>query len=184
MRVFALPGLVFLAGCGSLQSTDPASPYYTYSTGWTVQLERPLTIPAAAATVRLQYGRIVPRNSVQEHDPFCIVELETVRDTAQTLHPGRFEVRRVTRRVDPVSAAALTPFVSTRLIDDDGDPTFLYFVTEFRLRDPVQPALRGMRCAWNQMAPGNRYLMRHLTVAEIRSALGGWMTLAPPGERP
>jgi hypothetical protein len=39
-----------------------------------------------------------------------------------------------------------------------------------------------MRCAWNQMAPGNRGLMRHLTLNEIHSALGDWMTLIPPQE--
>jgi hypothetical protein len=39
-----------------------------------------------------------------------------------------------------------------------------------------------MRCAWNQMAPSNRGLMRHLTLNEIHSALGDWMTLIPPQE--
>ena len=114
MRLVALLGLVVLGACVPLQSGDPASPYYAWSTGWSVRLERPLTIAAGEATVRLQYGRIVPRNSVQEHDPFCIVELETVGESAQTLHPGRFEVRRVTRSVDPVSAAVATPWVRTR----------------------------------------------------------------------
>jgi hypothetical protein len=33
------------------------------------------------------------------------------------------------------------------------------------------------------MAPGNRALMRHLTLDEIRSALGDWITLVPPAER-
>ena len=32
------------------------------------------------------------------------------------------------------------------------------------------------------MAPGNRALMRHLTLDEIRWALGDWMTLIPPKE--
>jgi hypothetical protein len=64
-----------------------------------------------------------------------------------------------------------------RHVDDEGDPSFLYFITEFRLRDPQQPNLRSLRCAWNQMAPGNRALMRHLTLDEIRSALGDWMQL-------
>ena len=32
------------------------------------------------------------------------------------------------------------------------------------------------------MAPGNRALMRHLTLDEIRSALGDWMILIPPKE--
>lgn len=182
MKTFALLGLLLLGGCAGLESPDPASPYYAYTSGWVVQLNRPLTIEPDAATVRLQYGRIVPRNSVQEHDPFCVVELETVRTEPQTLQPGRFEVWRVSRSVNPITVMAKSPLIRARYIEDDGDPSFLYFITEFRLRDPAQPALRGMRCAWNQMAPGNRALMRHLTLNEIRWALGDWMTLIPPKE--
>jgi hypothetical protein len=182
MKAIGLCLAVLLAGCAGLQSSDPASPYYAYTTGWVVELNRPLTIEPGTATVRLQYGRIVPRNSVQEQDPFCVVELDTVRAEPQTLQPGRFEVWRVTRSVNPITAAATSPLVKLGHGSDDGDPSFLYFITEFRLRDPNQPALRGMRCAWNQMAPGNRALMRHLTLDEIRWALGGWMTLIPPQE--
>lgn len=182
MKAFVLAAACLLAGCSGLESADPASPYYAYSSGWVAQLNRPLTIPPDAATVRLQYGRIVPRNSVQEQDPFCVVELETVRPEAQVLQPGRFEVWRVSRSVSPLIVAAV-PFVKAALADDD-EPTFLYYITAFRLRDAAQPTLRGMTCAWNQMAPGNRALMRHLTLAEIRGALGDWMSLIPPEEKP
>ncbi len=176
-----LAGLLLLGGCASLQSNDPASPYYAYTAGWRMQLHRALTIPAEAATVRLQYGRIVPRNSVQEQDPFCVVELDTVRDVPQTLAPGRFEVWQVTRNVSTIMAARPGGFVRVGLVDD-GSPTFLYYITAFRLRDPAQPALRGMTCAWNQMAPGNQARMRHLTLDEIRAALGDRATLIPPGD--
>lgn len=178
-----LIGLVLLGGCAGLQSNDPASPHYAYATGWAMTLHKPLTIPAESATVRLQYGGIVPRNSVQEHDPFCVVELDTVREVPQTLAPGRFEVWRVTRSVSPISAARRAPIGRVHFVDDDGEPSFLYFMTAFRLRDPAQPALRGMTCAWNQMAPGNRALMRHLTLDEIRAALGDWFSLVPTGDR-
>jgi hypothetical protein len=183
MKRIGIGLVLLLGGCAGLGSPDPASPYYAYSSGWAVQLNRPLTIPPDAATVRLQYGRIVPRNSVQEHDPFCVVELDTVRPGPQTLQPGRFEVWRVTRSVNPIAVARSSPYIRTGLVLDDGNPTFLYFITEFRLRDAAQPDLRGMTCAWNQMAPGNRGLMRHLTLGEIQSALGDWMTLISPKER-
>ena len=182
MKAIGLCLVVLLTGCAGLQSSDPASPYYAYTTGWVVELNRPLTIEPGAATVRLQYGRIVPRNSVQEQDPFCMVELDTVRDAPQVLQPGRFDVWRVTRSVNPITAGRKSPLIRAHRAEDDGDPSFLYFITEFRLRDPSQPALRGMRCAWNQMAPGNRALMRHLTLDEIRWALGEWIDLIPPKE--
>jgi hypothetical protein len=186
MKVFVLVGILFLGGCSYLESPNPDSPYYAYPPGWVMRLNRPLLIDPGAATVRLQYGRIVPRNSVQEQDPFCIVEVNIVSGEAQFLQPGRFEVLRVTRRVSAISAS-VSPIISPgyRKVGfggNDDSPTFLYFITEFRLRDPDQPNLRSMRCAWNQMAPGNRSLMRDLTLDEIRSALGDWITLVPPGE--
>ncbi|WP_296895024.1 hypothetical protein [Thiobacillus sp.] len=176
MIVFAL----LLAGCASLESPDPASSYYAYPPGWLAQLNQPLTIPPGSATVRLQYGQVVPRNGVQELDPYCVVELNTVRDTPQTLKPGRFQIWQVTRSVD-FYAAAKSPLMKARYVDDDGgDVTPLYYKTAFRLHDPAQPNLRGMTCAWKQMVPGNPPLMRHLRLSEIRAALGDWITLIPP----
>jgi hypothetical protein len=73
--------------------------------------------------------------------------------------------------------------IKARFAFDDGSPSFLYFITEFRLRAADQPDVRSLRCAWDQMAPGNRGLMRHLTLEEMRGALGGWVSLIPPVER-
>lgn len=179
MRASVLTVVLLLSGCAWLESPDPASPYYAYPPGWSVQLHRPLTIPPGAATVRLQYGRVVPRNGVQEQDPFCVVELNTVSDAPQVVQPGHFEVLRVTRSVSSIFAAAPSPFMKARFVNDDS-PTFLYYITEFRLRDAAQPNLRSMTCAWNQMAPGNYPMMRHLKLDEIQGALGSWMSLIPP----
>lgn len=178
MKTIWIGLVLLLGGCAELGLSDPASPH-VYSSGWTLQLDRPLTIEPGAATVRLQHGRIVPRNSVQEQDPFCVIELNTVGIGPQTVQPGRIEVRRVRRSVSHI-AAAPSPFVASAFAWDDGSPTFLYYITEFQLHSAAQPDLRSMTCAWNQMAPGNRGLMRHLTLDEIQSALGGWMQLLPP----
>ena len=175
--------LAAVGGCGSLNSPDPASPYYAYPPGWTVQLNQVLPIDPGAATVRLQYGRIVPRNGVQEQDPFCIMEVNTLNNQVQLLQPGRFEVVQVTRSISSITAAAKSPLIKARFAFDDGSPSFLYFITEFRLHDPARPDVRSLRCAWDQMAPGNRALMRHLTLDEMRGALGSWITLISPAER-
>ena len=182
MRVIGLLAALLLAALLLGGCAGPASPHDGYPGGWALRLERALEIPPGAATVRLQYGRLVPRNGVQEHDPFCVVELTTVRPAPQILQPGRFEVWRVTRSVSTIAAAA-SPFVKVGLMVDHSEPSFLYFKTEFRLRDAAQPDLRGMTCMWDQMAPGNRPLMRHLTLDDIRGAVGDWMTLIPPKER-
>jgi hypothetical protein len=181
MKIIAIGLAALLAGCAGLTSPDPASPYYAYPTGWVLQLERPLTIEPGAATVRLQYGRVVPRNGVQRQDPHCVVELNTVSDGPQILQPGRFEVLRVIRSTHDFFVEA-SPFVrAARYVGDDG-PLSLFFITEFRLRDPAQPALRSMTCAWDQLMPGYLGHMRHLGLDEIRSALGDWMRWIPPKE--
>jgi hypothetical protein len=180
MKAIGIGLVLLLGGCAGLESTDPASPYYAYSTGWSAQLNRPLTIPPGAATVRLQYGEIVPRNGVQEQDPFCVVELNTVSDAPQTLQPGRFEVLRVTRSVSTIFAQGASSSFMYTGARNDGELTMLYYITEFHLRDPAQPNLRSMTCAWDQIKPGNWPMMRHLTLDEIRRALGDWMTLNPP----
>ena len=131
--------------------------------------------------MRLQYGGIVPRNGVQEQDPYCVVELNTVSGKPQTLKPGRFEVWQVTRSVDTL-AAAPSPFIKASFSGDDTGVPPQYFKTEFRLRSALQPNIRSMTCAWNQMGPNNPLLMRPLTLGEIRGALGDWITLIPPRE--
>jgi len=182
-KVLVLIGILVLGGCTSLQSPNPDSPYYAYPAGWVVQLNRPLPIESGSATVRLQFGQIVPNNSVQDAYPFCIVEVNTVSGASpQILQPGRFEVLKVRRSISEISASA-APYVQPGFMKVGVDlPSFLYYITTFELRPPQNSDVRNMRCAWNQMAPGNRALMRDLTLDEMRQALGDWISLIPPKE--
>jgi hypothetical protein len=183
MKVFVLIGSLLMGGCTSLQSPNPDSPYYAYPPGWVVQLNRPLPIEPGSATVRLQFGQIVPYNAVQDAYPFCIVEVNTVSGASpQILQPGRFEVLKVNRSISEISAS-VAPYDQPGFMKVGNDlPSFLYFITTFQLRPPQNSDLRNMRCAWNQMAPGNRALMRDLTLDEMRQALGDWISLIPPRE--
>ena len=187
MNILVLLGILLLGGCSSLSSPNPDSPYYAYPPGWTVQFNRALPINPGSATVRLQYGQIVPRNGVQEQDPFCILEVNTVSNQAQWVQPGRFEILQVMRSVSEITAAGSLPInpglMKTGMGGGYDTPSFLYYITLFRLRADAQPDVRSLRCAWNQMAPGNRSLMRHLTLDEMHQALGDWITLMPPAER-
>jgi len=94
---------------------------------------------------------------------------------------------QVSRSVSGITAAAsplIHPgFMKTGFGGGHDDPSFLYFITLFRLHNAAQPDVRSLRCAWDQMAPGKRSLMRHLTLDEMRQALGDWITLLPPAGR-
>jgi hypothetical protein len=183
MKTLVIAGVLALGGCSGLSSPNPDSPYYAYPPGWVVQLNRPLPIEPGRATVRLQFGQIVPYNGVQDAYPFCIVEVNTVSGaSAQILQPERFEVLKVGHSVSEISASA-APYAQSGFMKVGADlPSFLYYITTFQLRSPQHSDIRDMRCAWNQMAPGNRALMRYLTLDEMRQALGDWISLIPPKE--
>lgn len=162
-----------LAACAHAPDTVSA-------TSGRLTLHQALTIPANAATARLQYGRVVAFNSVQEHDPFCIFEIDTVAPGEQKVRPGTFTITRVSRSVETFAGMPVFPFRPLRVALGDGDdgPSQIYFKTTFRLSAPDQP-VRALACMSNQYMPGNP-IMRHLTLAEIRQALGTWFSLEFP----
>jgi hypothetical protein len=168
----ALLSLAMLSGCAD---TPQAVPSFNYGR---LALNQALTIPPNAATVRLQYGRVVASNAVQEHDPFCVFEIDTVAAGEQTVRPGHFAITRIGRSIETI--AGLTTLRRVRAVfgDDSGGPSHLYYKTIFRLQDEAQP-VRALTCMSNQLAPGIA-IMRHLTPAEIRQALGGIITLEFP----
>jgi hypothetical protein len=168
MRLAILTALL-LAGCAS-------SPNMTAATDSArLLLLNALTIPPESATLRLQYGHPVARNAVQEYDPFCVFEINTVSDSPQIVHPDTFQITRIGYRVDTIAdAAAALPWPVTLRVAfaDDDRPSHIYYKTLFWLRSEAQPGVRLLTCMHNQNLPGVYPFMRHLTLAEIRAALG------------
>lgn len=141
-------------------------------------LKETLTIPPNAASVRLQYGRIVPTNAVQEQDPFCVFEIDTVSAGEQTVRPASFNITRVFQSIETIAGLPAYRTVRVALGDDSGGLSHLYYKTTYVLSDPGQGA-RSLVCMSNQYMPGIP-IMRHLTQAEIRQALGGLFMLEFP----
>ena len=165
LTVFSLLLLAGLYGC----STTPDATAYPVGR---LHLNDHLQIEPDAATARLQYGRIVARNAVQEQDPFCVFEIDTVRPETQVVQPGEFAITGISRSVETFASMPVLPRYAMRVsLGDDDSPTHIYYKTTFRLRDAQQP-VRALTCMSNQNAPGNANFMRHLTLAEIRGALG------------
>jgi hypothetical protein len=167
--------LLALAACSS-------APEAAHPTG-RLSLQAPITIPAGAATLRLQYGRVTAFNAVQEQDPFCVFELETVREQPQPVAPGSFDILSINRSVETFAGMPVLPFRTMRvgLGQDDGGPSQIYYKTAFRLASNPQQA-RALTCMSNQYMPGIA-IMRHLTLQEMRDALGGLFTLDLDGTR-
>jgi hypothetical protein len=173
MHALTLLSLILLAGLYGCSTTPDATAYPVGG----LHLHERLRIEPDAATARLQHGRVVARNAVQEQDPFCVFEIDTVRPETQVVQPGEFAITGISRSVETFAGMPVFPRYTMRVsLGDDDSPSHIYYKTTFRLRDAQQP-VRALTCMSNQNAPGNANFMRHLTLAEIRGALGSRFTL-------
>lgn len=172
--------VVLLWSCDTPRNYGADSPYYRFPDGTRLVLNQALEIPANWATARLQYGRLVAFGSVQEQDPYCVFEINTVRQAPQRVEPDTFNVIRVERQI--TSIAAVSPslfFLIGNAYADTDRPSQMFYKTIFKLRSERQPGVLQMACQSDQYAAGVS-IPQHLTVPEIRQALGSMFTLELP----
>lgn len=173
LLALALP--LLLSACAQPGRVDGAMPH----AGWTLTLNRPLAIGPGEASARLQYGRVVPRNGVQETDPYCILDIDTVSDQAREVAPERLTVTAIRLREESFGGMPVFPWHAMgRGLGRDHGPSQIYFITQFTLRSAQQTGIRQLACQSDQGAAGVG-IPRHLTGAEIRQALGEYFTLSP-----
>ncbi len=161
---------LFASGCASV--TDKQG---DWSGDQSLVLNVPVTIPAGAATLRIQFGRPTAFNAVQEPYPFCVFELNTVSPTPQVVQPGRYRIIRISRSVEIFAGMPVLRVIPVAFGHDDV-PSQIYYKTRFQLDDPRHRA-RALTCMSDQNAPGNAIFMRHLSLREIDDALGTVFTL-------
>lgn len=169
----ALFSLLLLAGC---QSPAPHADD-VFPGGTRIRLERPLTIPADSATVRLQFGHVVASNAVQETEPYCIFEVNDVGTTPNTVAAGEFQVVAVERRVQDFSGMPMSPYMNPLAGWGRDSPSQMYFITRFQLHSAQQPGVRSLSCQSNQINIGSRHF---LGLGEMRQAVGSYFSWQLP----
>ena len=175
-KILIFFGALWLWGCDTSRNYSPDSPYYRFPAGSRLVLTRPLEIPANWATARLQYGKVVPFGHVQEHAPHCIFEINTVSEVPQRVEPDTFEIIKIQRSTSTLAInSGFFFFIGTAFADND-QPSQMFYKTTFILRSERQPGVRQLTCQSDQYAAGIA-IPNHLTVPEIRQALGSIFTL-------
>lgn len=176
-KVLLLCCAVLLWSCDTPGSYGPETPYYRFPAGSRLVLERALEIPANWATVRIQNGRVAAFGHVQEYAPHCIFEINTVRAEPQRVEPDTFAIVKVERSMSTL--AAQSGFFIRAAFADTDRPGQMFYKTVFTLRSERRPGVRWLTCQSDQYAAGIG-IPRHLTVSEIRQALGDILTLELP----
>jgi hypothetical protein len=176
-HMFLFAAIVLLGACQSYSTPSEDSPYYAVPVGSRIVLNRPLIIPPDHASVYIQRGQIVPFSQFDDYAPHCRFELSTVSPTAQTVEPDAFVVYKVGQEIIVGRALTRPGLLLAQSGGDrgDGHDAKLYSRILY-LRSTKQPDVLRVACGeWHDYS-----FSRHLTIQEIRAALGNLFTLELP----
>jgi len=167
-----LAGLL-LGACQSSPVDPETSLTYNIPSGSTVTLHARISIPAGSATIYIQGGEVKPFRDIRRYHAHCSLEVKTLHDSVQVIKPDVFTIHR--SYFNEYSAAPATPFLHTRRIaQDDSDGGMLIQMQRVMyLRSTQQPDVFRLTCLQWAYTPD----YEHLSVAEVRQALGKLMTL-------
>jgi len=181
VRAILLAAATLLAACqaayqGYQGNVD--SPYYLVPVGSTLVQNQDVVIPPNLAGVFLQGGQVLPLSQVNQYHPYCKFEVLKLSDSPQTVKADSYVIRKVVQEIsDSVDAgrirlAALSIGVGMQAGEKDG-ASFQTFATRMYLRSAKQPGVYRLSCGlWAFPATG-----QHVTIREMRTALGGVFTL-------
>jgi hypothetical protein len=176
--IASLIPLFLLQACTPLTIRDTTTNAYVPMQTGSLELHREVSFPAERTRVYFQDGELVP--TLNEFKPHCQLEISPLRDEVQTVRPDRFEITRISTRIDPVvmmqpvRLAALGMGVGAFFGGVDGGVTRQAQVFLFRLHSERQPQVRQLNCGGAFEDPG---LAKWPTLQDIARALGDHATL-------
>lgn len=171
--------LVFLSGCESLIESDVNSSFYKVPRGSKLILHHTVAIPANRLKIYIQNGNL--GYSANRYYPFCKFELRQTKKQPQFVTPDQFiitQTRRITDyfvglNLDSHHLLASVGFKSS----NDGKPSPRIYGTQMDLRSTLQPQVFRLTCGHLQ---DPNLTARHLSINQIRKALGTVFTLQLP----
>jgi len=170
--------VTLITACQTLSDKgNENSPYYVMPPDSRAVLHRELQIPGDDVSVFIQDGRVMPFSEVRKYYPHCKFELYTRRTEARAVMPDDFRVTRTVREEAHSAGSGLLQLARLSFgifADfDNGGPTLIAFVTRMYLRSEKQPDIFRLTCAqWGHLPDDG-----HVTIAEMRRALGELITL-------
>ncbi len=192
--ISAFVGVVFLSSaCSQWQVTDPSSPYFMPLPGSQVIVHQRLEIPPGTTRVFFQHGKLLSLNKIFQYDINCELEIGKLADTVRYIEPGTYTVTRTRRQTEdiirndwqeqPIQFASLTMAGVGINASMDGSPgsTMRFEIIRMRLEGEAGTLLRELSCRGALADPSK---MEMPTVAEMREALGEYVSIKTPQENP
>ena len=168
---------IFTAACATGPQDPEHSPYYKIPVASSLVLHNDIIIPADKAAVFIQNGEVKTFRDIDKYYPYCKFEIRTIKETNQIIKADTFIIHRSTTDETIVQK----PQSMFRRVSEDGGggPSFIEMFRVMYLRSEQQPDVLRLSCGHRAISP--HYV--HLTVSEVRKALGKLMTLNEPGKQ-
>lgn len=178
MPLMLLVAVLLLSACQTAAyEGNENSPFYLVPAGSTLTLTRNLTVPADQVAVFLQGGEVVASGGINQYYPHCKFELWRRLDTAQPVQADSFEITKVTQEIGHSVALDGLQLAGVSLgihVSAKGDgPSLQTWSTRMTLRSARQPEVFRLSCGQAALPPEGR----HVSINEMRKALGGVFTL-------
>jgi hypothetical protein len=177
--------LPLLSACQTATTSGAGGYFRQIAPGSRLVLERPVTIPREAVSVKLQNGAVLrPSLWFDQYTPYCKLELYERNAQAVTIEPDTFVITRVRGGISPILTTraptaehmlAAAPGLRGPLLagmDDEGS-SFLRSYAELFLDSARQPGVYRLTCAYMD----DPWEVELLTIDQIRATLAGLFTL-------
>lgn len=183
-HLIPIVAVLLLGGCVTQYQGDEKSPYFVVPVGSTVKLNQELAIPADEVGVYFQGGKVTPKVQLDLYRPHCRLEVRERLVHAQVVKPDTFRVARATQellhsvQLPVLLAAKGSMWAGRRGLYASDSPGPELYATRLSLRSATQPHVLYLTCGHLE---GEPVQARHLTIEEIRRALGHIFTLQLAG---
>ncbi len=171
-------GIPLLQACGPMTVKDAQTGAWVPIQTAALEVHRDITIPSGRARSLLPKRTQI--SHINEFQPFCQLEITTLREHAQTVHPDRFTVIRVGRSMEEIVEARQVMLAGLgggglgQSDNDSSGPTRITQMFRLRLHSDRQPDVRSLACGGAFDTPGDADAP---TLQEIAAALGDYATL-------
>ena len=147
-RFLAMLLALLAAGCSQryMVNDDLDYAYNLPPVGSTLELKKPITVPAGEVRIFLQRGELFKKSDFDRYEPSCSFELRTLADVPREIQPDTFivtKVERIMQQVVQVEKPA-PGFVKTAF-DDGGKPMVVHGY-HLWLGSDKQPDVMRMTC--------------------------------------
>ena len=168
VKALILLTAIAATGCHSGGAREPAP------LPASLDLHQAITIPAERTAVFMQAGRVQSFSELNAYAPHCKFELRALSSNTRTVAPERFTIVRVRDEIN-VAALAAPLHVAALWLASTEQPTYWVYATAMDLHSASQPEVFRLTC--QHWEPGDASFPRHLTVGEMRDALGAVASL-------